>query len=80
MADRCCLPTNRMLMSVISPYDLEAQEEAHYKAWSLGDYDNPETGCVNCGRYRVCVCPNGKHRCEKCNWVPEDGNYAPVSW
>jgi len=52
----------------------EAQERA---AWSLGDYSG--TPCENCGRQRVCKCPNGKHRCEKCNWVPEDRAYAPAS-
>lgn len=24
------------------------------------------------------VCPNGKHRCEKCNWVPEENTYATI--
>jgi len=55
----------------------QQEDEAKYNAWYLGDYI--ETGCENCGRQRVCRCPNGKHRCEKCNWVPEDQAYAPVS-
>jgi hypothetical protein len=46
-------------------------------AWDLGDYDNGEHGCPRCGRSRLCQCPNGKHRCEKCNWCPELGTYAP---
>lgn len=46
--------------------------------WSLGKYDNSGTGCLHCGRWRLCLCPNGKHRCEKCNWSPELGAYVPV--
>lgn len=53
-------------------------DEAQRSAWALGDYDNDETGCPNCGRYRLCRCDNGKRRCEKCDWCPEDGEYAPV--
>ena len=43
--------------------------------WSLGDYDNTEKGCEKCGRHRVCICQNGKHRCEKCDWSPEIQGY-----
>jgi len=51
-------------------------EDAEYAAWALGDYDaNP---CENCGRSRVCICPNGKHRCEKCNWCPEDKTFIDL--
>ena len=32
----------------------------------MGDYDNPDTGCPNCGRYRIMLGDDGKHRCEKC--------------
>ena len=52
-------------------------DEALKAQWALGDYEPYD--CANCGRQRVCKCPNGKHRCEKCNWVPEDRAYAPVS-
>lgn len=45
-------------------------------AWSLGDYTG--VACVNCGRDRVCECPNGKTRCEKCNWVEGDDAYCSV--
>lgn len=55
------------------PYDRLIAE------WALGDYDNGEHGCPNCGRHRLCKCDNGMHRCEKCNWVPELNDYAPVS-
>lgn len=47
--------------------------------WALGEYENGETGCENCGRSRVCKCPNGKHRCEKCNWSPELKGYVPIN-
>lgn len=53
-------------------------EEAERREWSLGDYDNGETGCPRCKRQRLCICPNGKHRCEKCNWSPELDGYAPA--
>jgi hypothetical protein len=47
---------------------------------TVEDYDPNEKsgGCPNCGRHRLCLCPNGKHRCEKCDWCPEDAEYAPV--
>lgn len=52
------------------------KEEADRLQWDLGDYDNPDNGCPNCGRHRVCKTPNGKHRCEKCNWIIEDNKYC----
>lgn len=57
---------------------LDDAEEAEFQGWALGDY--VERDCPNCGRHRLCACPNGKHRCEKCDWCPEDGAYAPVNW
>lgn len=53
-------------------------EDALIEDWRLGDYDNGDTGCPNCSRYRLCICSNGKHRCEKCNWVPEDNRYCEI--
>lgn len=47
---------------------LNNDEEQLMQEWSLGDYDNGENGCPHCGRHRLCICQNGKHRCEKCNW------------
>lgn len=44
-------------------------------AAKMGDYDNPYEGCPNCGRCRVMVGEDGKHRCEKCAWCIEDGDY-----
>lgn len=41
----------------------------------MGDYDNPDTGCPNCGRYRIMLGDDGKHRCEKCCWCIEDKEY-----
>jgi hypothetical protein len=57
----------------------DEDEEKEKAAWTLGDYVNDENGCENCGRHRVCICPNGKRRCEKCNWSPELKDYAPVN-
>lgn len=58
--------------------EYEKKEQAEIDAWGLGDYDNGENGCPNCGRFRLCKTPNGKHRCEKCNWVPEINGYCPI--
>ena len=54
-----------------------AEEDALREQWALGDYIS--TPCPNCGRIRLCKCDNGKHRCEKCNWVPEDRSYCPLT-
>jgi len=51
-------------------------EDERIDDWEFGDYINHP--CPNCGRYRLCECHNGKHRCEKCNWVPEDNDYCLV--
>lgn len=52
-----------------------AKDAAEEAQWALGDYVGE---CPNCKRERLCQCPNGKRRCEKCNWVPEDNDYCPV--
>ena len=52
-------------------------DDALRAEWALGEYDG--TNCGYCGRERVCLCTNGKHRCEKCNWCPEDQAFAPVN-
>lgn len=52
----------------------EAEEEARRAAWLLGEYT--DAPCENCQRFRVCKCDNGKHRCEKCNWCPEEKRYV----
>ena len=57
----------------------ELKEELDEVMWRHGPYDQDENGCPKCGRLRLCVCPNGKHRCEKCNWSPELNDFVPVS-
>lgn len=52
----------------------EKEEEERRAQWRLGDYIASD--CENCGRRRVCKCANGKHRCEKCNWCPEEKRYV----
>lgn len=44
------------------------------RKYDLGDYVSED--CPNCGRQRLCICENGKHRCEKCNWVVEENMYC----
>ena len=61
----------------VGPESWEQKEDRERAEWALGDYANGETGCPHCGRMRLCQCPNGKHRCEKCNWSPELNGYAP---
>lgn len=36
--------------------------------------------CPKCGRQRVELCANGKHWCEKCNWVIQDHKYFNPNW
>lgn len=33
------------------------------------------TPCPNCGRYRLEYYENGKERCEKCAWCPQENRY-----
>jgi len=54
----------------------QEDEDAQLAEWALGDYASYP--CPNCGRERLCKCLNGKHRCDKCNWVPEDDSYCPI--
>lgn len=46
----------------------------------IGPYDNPENGCPNCGRHRVMIGNDGKHRCEKCAWCIEDNKQDGEFW
>lgn len=55
---------------------MEAEEMDPHAEWRSGDYAAGRK-CPKCGRVRVCLCLNGKHRCEKCNWCPEDNVYVP---
>ena len=34
------------------------------------------TPCPNCGRYRMELYENGKERCEKCEWCPQENRYV----
>ena len=65
-------------MSLSKQIELEeARENKLNEDWDLGEY--VEIPCPNCNRMRLCECDNGKHRCEKCNWVPEDKAYCGIS-
>lgn len=61
------------------PFDLEKDYQEHeaYRAAWAADYDG--TDCPNCGRARMMLCTNGKRRCEKCNWDPEEKTYSEYS-
>ena len=52
----------------------ERQDREEELGWALGGYTGRE--CTNCGRNRVCKCPNGLTRCEKCNWVEDFNDYC----
>ena len=56
---------------------IDTEETKLKEVWAFGDYI--EECCNNCKRQRLCVCENGKHRCEKCNWVQEDNDYCEVA-
>ena len=55
----------------------KAESDAFDAKWALGDYTGES--CPECGRQRLCRCPNGKSRCEKCNWSPEEKRYVTLS-
>ena len=40
--------------------------------WRFNLDDDSQSRCSNCGRNRISLCENGKHRCEKCDWSPEE--------
>lgn len=61
-------------MEIDSMY-AEEEEREKRNAAKMGDYENPENGCPNCGRHRVMRGDDGKHRCEKCAWCIEDAGY-----
>lgn len=49
----------------------------NYEWARTGNLDD-KMGCENCGQVEIDVCVNGKHRCGRCNWSPELGDYAPI--
>lgn len=65
-------------MSIADSVEQSRREE---DAWrdqqraKCGNYANPDGGCPKCGRHRVMRGDDAKHRCEKCAWCMEDGNY-----
>ncbi len=56
-------------------YDQEDREKAK---WASEEYVSDD--CPKCGRRRLEKCANGKHWCEKCNWVVEDKEYFAPNW
>lgn len=56
----------------------QKEEDDLLAEWSMGEYVADK--CPNCGRLRLCKCDNGKHRCEKCNWVVEDNMYCSIRY
>jgi len=64
--------TERNLYEQIT--NLQDKEHFHIEEQQakVGKYDNPKNGCPNCGRDRVMVGDDGKHRCEKCAWCMEE--------
>lgn len=53
----------------------EAAEDLEFQRnWALLDCTGD--ACEKCSRVRVCNCPNGKRRCEKCGWSPEQKEYV----
>ena len=59
---------------VKQPLSKLSEEDYSETPWDMGNY--VDLLCPNCGRQRVCLCDNGKHRCDKCNWVIEDEEYC----
>ena len=53
-------------------------EDKEMSEWESQGYVSEP--CSNCGRTRVEKCANGKHWCEKCNWVIEDKTYFVPCW
>ena len=39
------------------------------RAWDIKEWK--QLKCPNCGRFRLNLCNNDKHLCEKCDWCPE---------
>ena len=60
--------SNGGVMSIFDESEHEYGDE-----WLMGDYTGER--CEKCKRERVRICENGKRRCDKCNWCPEDRIY-----
>ena len=55
----------------------ESQDEDRKAIERYTSKMGPYTGesCPNCGRTRIMLGTDGKHRCEKCAWCVEDSKY-----
>jgi len=53
-------------------------EEWGKKPWDPAPGGEMYTGkrCLKCRRIRVYLANNGKHRCEKCGFSPEENQYV----
>ena len=40
--------------------------------FNYDDETDVNTECPNCKRIRISICINRKHRCEKCDYSPEE--------
>ena len=56
----------------------DPKEEKEKQEWETLKYSGGN--CPNCGRCRVEICTNGKHWCDKCDWVVEDNQYFRPDW
>ena len=56
-------------------YEKEDKEKSE---WASEGYVSDR--CPNCRRHRLEKCANGKHWCEKCNWVVEDDKHFVPDW
>lgn len=65
-------------MGIMDGYAEEQEREKREREGWHGDYDNRETGCINCGRFRVIKCANGKRVCEKCGWDQEKNEQSDM--
>lgn len=54
-------------------FSYQKQQEEDQKEWASQGYVKGKY--PNCGRERLEKCANGKHWCEKCNWVVEDKKF-----
>lgn len=66
---------SQIFSAVLSATQVEEDKHFDEQVAKCGDYDNPENGCPKCGRQRVMLGDDKKHRCEKCAWCIEDNDY-----
>ncbi len=56
---------------------MEDKDKWTLNPWRFNLYDNSQSVCAACGRNRISLCLNGKHRCEKCDYCPEENRRIP---